>query len=132
MHFKSKPLVERVLNKYTNNTLKMDKTRKTLLWLDNTRNPYQGSWLFDHAPEYETKNAVSWIKNHVDFAKWITENGLPDMIAFSQHSEHSNVEWLVEYCSQNKCELPSWIVIRKDDEEVDNIKYILMNYSKPD
>ena len=56
---------------------------KTLLWLDDIRDPQLGTWLMSYAPDFdENRSNVVWVKNYNDFTTWITENGLPYKVAF--------------------------------------------------
>jgi hypothetical protein len=105
----------------------------TLVWLDDVRDPFEndGEWLV-FAPM--RANEVIWVKNYDEFVAWITENGLPDGIAFDhdladehyaprEHwdekyhpwAEFQNFKektgmdcahWLVEYCMDNEVKLP--------------------------
>lgn len=66
---------------------------KTIIWLDDIRNPYRDSkWITNYAPEFFTtisdnlsgneRKRVIWLKNYNDFTEWIETNGLPTKIAF--------------------------------------------------
>jgi hypothetical protein len=111
---------------------------KTLLWLDDTRNPYMGAWLYKYAPEYEIKHRVVWNKTYVEFVKWIETNGLPDMIAFDhdlgieegseEMNGHDCAKWLVEYCIDNDKTPPKWVVQSDNPVGRDNINGLLLNF----
>ena len=48
---------------------------KKLLWLDDMRDPFTGTWLLSYAPDFdENRENVVWVKNYEDFVAWITEN----------------------------------------------------------
>lgn len=58
-----------------------------LLWLDDTRNPFEGTWLNDYSPEYldhETSDDLNvvWVKSFKEFKNWIETYGLPSTIGF--------------------------------------------------
>ena len=53
---------------------------KTLLWLDDIRNPLEDSWLV-FSPIEQPFNVV-WVKSYIGFVKYITDNGLPTAICF--------------------------------------------------
>jgi hypothetical protein len=138
----------------------MTKRGKTLLWLDDLRNPYQGSWLHEYAPDFETKGAVIWVKSYKEFTQWITENELPTLIAFDHDlaDEHYTPEkywndyeaskeyqdsqdykemtgldcakWLVDFCMDNSKNLPRWIVQSANPVGADNINGYLISYLK--
>lgn len=114
----------------------MEKERvRVLLWLDDQRNPYNGSWLYDFAPEYETKGAVHWVKNYNEFAEWITENGLPDMIGFDhdlglEESGYDAAKWLVDYCLDYELKMCQWVIQSANPVGKDNINGLLMGYIK--
>ena len=56
---------------------------KTLLWLDDYRNPKDSGFLAKFCPEFETRRKdVIWVKNFYEFKQWITHNDLPDKISF--------------------------------------------------
>lgn len=60
---------------------------KTLLWLDDIRNPFDDNWLYDYAIEYvvyKIKDDISvvWVKSFVEFKDWIETYGLPTLIGF--------------------------------------------------
>jgi hypothetical protein len=130
---------------------------RILVWLDDMRNPYQGSWLHDYAPEYETKNSVTWVKSYDEFVEQIETNGLPDMIAFDHDlgedeaiekvkngvnkkvarqekkiakSGYDAAKWLVDYCLDNKLEMCKWVVQSANPVGVENINGLLINYIK--
>ena len=102
---------------------------KTLLWLDDIRNPFVADWRMQYAPQFAYgEGETTWVKSYDEFTKWITENGLPYMIAFDhdlgqdvandkvaagmskrksrreKRTEMSGFEcakWLVDYCIDN-------------------------------
>ena len=113
---------------------------KVLVWLDDMRNPYQGSWLHDYAPEYETKDSVTWVKSYDEFVEQIETNGLPDMIAFDHDlgeldgeitkSGYDAAKWLVDYCLDNELEMCKWVVQSANPVGLENINRLLINYIK--
>jgi hypothetical protein len=54
---------------------------KTLLWLDDYRDPMQGQWLV-FSPIADAEYEVHWVKSYDEFVDWITKNGLPTGICF--------------------------------------------------
>ena len=57
----------------------MDKM-KTLLWLDDKRNPFLNEEGL--VPHTTYGWDIIWVTNYGDFTKWITEFGYPDAISF--------------------------------------------------
>ena len=115
----------------------MGNNYKTLLWLDDIRNPYTGSWLYSFAPEYEIQNSVMWVKSYDEFTKWITEKGLPDMIGFDHDLGIENgvelngydcAKWLIEYCIDNDLTPPKWVVQSDNPVGRGNINGLLLNF----
>lgn len=106
---------------------------KTLLWLDDIRNPRDTKvdWL-QYSPIGYDVNVV-WVKSYAQFIKYITEFGLPDGICFDhdlgkiteielrqqgyskeaarkakqeEKSGYDCVNWLIEYCMDHECDVP--------------------------
>jgi hypothetical protein len=56
------------------------KQNKTLIWLDDVRDPNKNDWLvFSPISDYEE---VVWLKTYEEFTEWIINNGLPIGICF--------------------------------------------------
>lgn len=53
---------------------------KTLLWLDDVRDPFQNDWL-NFSPIGKNVD-VTWVTNYQEFIDWIMINGLPDAVCF--------------------------------------------------
>ena len=126
---------------------------KKLLWLDDIRNPFIADWLMQYAPQFAYgEGETIWVKSYKEFTDWINTNGLPDMIAFDHdladvkaiegsdlvlatdfEKEKSGFEcakWLVQYCINNKADLPQWTVQSANPVGRDNINGLLNNYRK--
>lgn len=129
---------------------------KTLLWLDDVRNPLEDDWLNFSPIQHPFKTV--WVKRYREFASWIEENGLPDGICFDHdlgveyHYTNTDVEkddgyiinyekykektgfdcakWLVDYCIDNKLDLPKWNIQSANPVGKENIKKLLDNYEK--
>ena len=125
----------------------MSKQVKTLLWLDDFRDPFEGNWLELYAPEYFyttginllTKPysvAVVWVKHYYYFIKWINDNGLPDMICFdhdlggSIHTGYDCAKWLIDYCISTDKPLPKWNIQSANPVGKENIRSVLLNFEK--
>jgi hypothetical protein len=92
---------------------------KTLLWLDDMRDPLTNNWL-----QYSALSAphnTIWVKSYNEFVAWITENGLPDGINFdhdladvhyqpSKHYDESHPEY-------NKFDYNEWAKLQDFKEQ---------------
>ena len=115
---------------------------KTLLWLDDIRNPHENDWLnFSPIPHpFETV----WVKRYREFISWIEINGLPDAICFDHDIENFHIskstfvektgydcaKWLVDYCIDNNLKLPKWNIQSANPAGKENIKRLLENFEK--
>lgn len=121
---------------------------KTLLWLDDVRNPADDKWraYFPIAQPCD----VHWVKSYNQFVNWITENGLPDAVCFDhdladiaynpmtqresfayhETTGYDCAKWLVEYCMDNELPLPEYAVQSANPTGAENIRMYLLNYLK--
>lgn len=123
---------------------------QTLLWLDDYRDPMEGQWLvFSPLTEDYT---VHWVKNYNEFVAWITENGLPTAICFdhdlsdehkidldeyelermifTEKTGYDCAKWLVNYCLDNKLNLPLYNIQSANPAGKKNIDLLLKNFIK--
>lgn len=127
---------------------------RTLLWLDDFRNPYEDDWLV-FSPIHRPFNVV-WAKSYDDFVSWIKTNGLPDGICFDHDlglgiaiENHKNgmskrqarklkklektgmdcANWLVEYCMDNYLLLPKFNIQSSNPVGAENIRTLLNNFN---
>jgi hypothetical protein len=118
------------------------------LYLDDFRQPTDS---FDYLgnPIY---NKLKWeiVRNYDDFVKIIEERGVPNTISFDhdlsdEHYKHQTVinydlqektgfhcaKWLINYCIDNKKELPTTILIHSMNPAGSlNIKSLFDTYNK--
>lgn len=113
---------------------------KTLLWLDDYRNPHENNWL-NFSPILRPFKTV-WVKKYREFVRWIEENGLPDAVCFDHDLENFHTgksgfkeytgydcaKWLVDYCLDNNLDLPKWNIQSANPAGKENIKKLLENY----
>lgn len=110
---------------------------KTLLWLDDIRDPVNDRWILwvdKNVGELKSVRTV-WLKNAELFKHWITNNGLPDIICFDHDlgeglSGYDCAKWLVEYCIDNDCNLPQFAVQSANPVGKKNIETLLNNFIK--
>ena len=115
------------------------KKLKTLLWLDDLRNPRTQDWLLRYAPEFLTDGQVIWVKSYDEFIDWINNNGLPSKIAFDndlgdatpdEKEGYDCAKFIVEYCMDNNTILPDWTIQSANPVARVHIDSLLRNYLK--
>lgn len=127
---------------------------KTLLWLDDIRNPFLNKE--GRVPKGEYK--IEWVRNFEEFADWIEMYGTPDVISFDhdladehytpeeywsdyneskEYQESQNyiektgvdcAKFLVEYCMDEDKELPVYFVHSANPPGADNIRAFLNSF----
>lgn len=109
---------------------------KTLLWLDDIRDPFVYDWLISYAPDFANgEGKVVWVKTFNGFVSHIKFKGIPDMISFDHDlgeikSGYDCAKWLVDYCLDNKIPVPKFGVHSANPVGAENIRMLLNNYSK--
>ena len=86
---------------------------KTLLWLDDVRDPFdrEVKWTAFSPVPFDT---VVWVKSYYEFCEYIKNEGVPYAICFDHDlGEDSNgytgkdcANFLVEYCMDNNQNIP--------------------------
>ena len=131
--------------------------KKTLLWLDDWRNPWDEEidWMV-FSPIGRDVNVV-WVKSYKEFTEWISTNGLPDAICFDhdlgkltevemrklgyskkEAREKKNMElsgydcakWLVDYCMEKNTDISGFNIQSSNGAGKLNIESYLNNYRK--
>ncbi len=125
---------------------------KTLIWLDDIRNPLENDWLV-FSP-IEQPYEVHWLKTYNEFIDWITINGLPTAICYDHdlsdfqamkngypelmedvpnpENEKTGMDcakWLVEYCLDNNLKIPLYNIQSANPVGKDNIDGLLKNFN---
>jgi hypothetical protein len=127
---------------------------KTLLWLDDYRNPMEGSWLVFSPITLENID-VHWVKSYQQFIDWIKSNGLPNAICFDhdlglevainarskgiskrksrllkqeEKTGYDAAKWLIDYCINNKKKLPLYNIQSANPIGKENIDKLLKNF----
>ena len=130
---------------------------KNLLWLDDLRNPFEGKWIEEFAPEYLNSGSIIWVLNYEEFIEWIRKNGLPQKICFDHDlgedvaiklvskginkkkarevkklakSGYDCAKWLVDYCIDHDLQIPDWNVQSANPVGKENINGLLNNAKK--
>ena len=109
---------------------------RTLLWLDDKRDPSMADWLLRYAPDfhYDGGNVV-WVKDYDEFVRWIEKNGLPYKIAFDHDlglgkSGYDAAHYVVDYCLDNGTDLPLWTIQSSNTVGVENIDGLFRSFLK--
>jgi hypothetical protein len=127
---------------------------KNLLWLDDLRNPFEGKWIEEFAPEYLNSGSIIWVLNYEEFIEWIRKNGLPQKICFDHDlgedvaiklvskgvnkkkarevkklakSGYDCAKWLVDYCIDHDLQIPDWNIQSANPVGKENINGLLIN-----
>ena len=130
---------------------------KTLLWLDDYRDPMENDWL-NFSPIVQPFD-VYWVKSYDEFVEWINLHGLPTAICFDHDlsdfqafytgspefyddtpemtekyaQEKTGMDcakWLVDYCLDNKEKLPLFASQSSNPGGRENILSLLTNFKK--
>jgi hypothetical protein len=121
---------------------------KTLLWLDDCRNPDENNWL-TFSP-ISGSYQVIWVKSYNEFVYWIKTNGLPTAICFDhdladvkeipnsklvlatdwekEYTGYDCAKWLVDYCIDNTLQLPLYNIQSANPVGKENIDKLLKNF----
>lgn len=128
---------------------------KTLLWLDDVRNPLEDSWIVFSPipPPFKTV----WVKSYSEFVEWIIKNGLPGAICFDhdlgmdvalearskgmskrksrllkqqEKTGYDCAKWLVDYCMDNNLTLPPYNIQSANPVGKENINGLLKSFIK--
>lgn len=127
---------------------------KTLLWLDDIRDPFKDDWLV-FSPI--TPDKVVWVKSYQEFKDYIIDNGLPDAICFDhdlgmdvaiearengmskrrsrklkqeEKTGYDCAKWLVWWCQENRLPLPLYNIQSANPVGKENIDMYLKGYLK--
>ena len=107
---------------------------KTLLWIDDVRNPLENDWLV-FSPIGKDVDVV-WVKSYDEFVDYLTRvDRLPDAICFDHDlgddkSGYDCAKYLVEFCMDRGLKLPSWNCQSANPVGRENIDGLLNNYLK--
>ena len=132
---------------------------KTLIWIDDLRNPFEKDWVdwLAKGSPIEQPYETIWVKSYDEFIKWIMKNGLPDGLCFDHDlgedvakervasgmpkkkarmekkmakSGMDCAKWLVEYCLDHKLPLPRYNIQSSNPAGKDNINGLLVAFNK--
>lgn len=116
---------------------------KTVLWLDDYRNPHAKcvksgffyTWIETYSPFKDEEVDVVWVKDYNEFVKYIIENGIPDGICFDNDlgkklEGYDCAKWLTEYCLDNKKPLPKYSIQSDNCAAYENITSLFNTFNK--
>ena len=106
---------------------------KTLLWIDDIRDPLENDWLVFSPIGRDV--GVHWVKSYSEFTEWVMKNGLPNAICFDhdlggKKDGYDCAKWLVDYCIDNCKKLPDYAIQSANPVGKENIDKLLKNYLK--
>lgn len=112
---------------------------RTLLWLDDYRDPNTNNWMIFNPLGPELVKTI-WVKSYQEFKNYIIANGLPDAICFDhdlgdtlgpdEKTGMSCAKWLIDYCIDNNKKLPLYNIHSANPVGKDNINSILQSFIK--
>jgi hypothetical protein len=107
---------------------------KTLLWLDDRRNPFDENWYDLYCSSFD-RNNITWVKNFDEFVNYIEENGLPDYIGFDHDlgpgkSGYDCALYLTEYCLDEDYLPPKFFIQSDNPVGKENIDRLIKNLYK--
>lgn len=109
--------------------------KKTLLWLDDARNPFSKKidWLI-FSPIGRNVNIV-WVGNYQEFVNHIINHGVPDGICFDhdlgeKEDGYDCAKWLVNYCLDNNTKLPKYGIQSANTVGKENIDKLFKSFNK--
>ncbi len=128
-----------------------------LLFLDDYREPIDcAKYMYRKGVDCKIYHE-QWniVRSYGQFVKWITENGLPEFISFDHdlgdveelkedlpveewfdlenNREYNGMDcakWLVEYCMDNKLQLPKYAVHSANPAGTENIEGLFLSFLK--
>lgn len=132
---------------------------KTLLWLDDIRDPMDNTWLswMMEAGINSSEFEITWVKSYDAFTKWIIKNGLPSLICFDHDlgedvaksrvskgmskrqartlkretlSGFDCTKWLIEFCLNHNVNPPEYKIQSANPVGAENIKGLIENFKR--
>jgi len=106
---------------------------KTLLWLDDERDPTDCRWRA-HFPILNPTKIV-WVKSFDEFVEWISDNDLPHAICFDHDlgagpSGFDAAKWLTDHCLDSGTRLPAWNIQSANPIGKENIAALLRSFER--
>jgi len=115
--------------------------KKILLWIDDLRDPFYGTWIEEYSPIGKEDITVIWVKNYTEFTNYINSEGMPDAICFDhdlgddimgfpedEKTGYDCAKFLVDYCMDHDSDIPLFNIQSSNPAGALNIKSLLDNY----
>ena len=105
---------------------------KTLLWIDDYRNPFENDWLNFSPIGKDCK--VIWVKSYFEAITYLNNNW-PDAISFdhdlgTEETGYDIAKYIVNKCIEEERNLPVYSSHSANPIGRDNILCLLNNYEK--
>lgn len=106
---------------------------KTLLWLDDARDPTINDWI-NFSPIGKNVDII-WVTSFQEFIDYISINGLPDGICFDHDlgeelTGYDCASWLIEYCLKYKKQIPPYNIQSANVVGKQRIDSLLKDFDK--
>lgn len=109
-----------------------------ILWLDDERNPFNKiwtDWLHENLILDWVRAEITWVKRYSQFAMYIEEWGVPDVICFDhdlgeEKTGYDCVKYLCYYCDENDEELPIIVYQTNNPVGKENMRKYIENFRK--
>ena len=112
--------------------------KRTLLWLDDCRNPNTYNYIARFSP-IGTEVDVIWAKNFDEFENFILQHGLPDAICFDhdlaedsydERTGYDCAKLVVNYCMEHNIDIPPYAIQSSNPVGKEDIRHLLENYHR--
>lgn len=134
--WESLPKIQREAETFTIDWDKQDH----LLWLDDSRDPYEDDCKWQVFSPIEQPYICHWIKSYDQFVWWISRFGIPKAVCFdhdlgknpdgSEQTGYDCAKWLVNYCMDNNLSLPLYNIQSGNNVGKENIQIYLENFKR--
>jgi len=106
---------------------------KTLLWLDDSRDPFTSDWLI-FSPIKRPFQTI-WVQNYEDFCDWLRTNGIPDAVCFdhdlgTETTGYDAAKFLCAQCELLNVAVPLYSMQSANTVGRDNIRSYIENFKR--
>lgn len=115
---------------------------RTLLWLDDIRNPFSKLWsdyLENECKVNLNEVDIHWVKNFYEFYTWIEKYGVPNIVCFDHDLGDTGADektgyhcaiYLVDYCEESKLDIPEYHIQSSNPVGREKIDSLMRSYHK--
>lgn len=114
--------------------------RKTLLWLDDIRDPMDERWENWIEQNFGIRfQHIIWVDSYESFVNLIKERGLPDAVSFDhdlgdtssdEKTGYDCCKYMVDYCIDNDKEFPMYRIQSDNAPGRENIDKYIQNFKR--